>query len=64
MSAKKVSRRDLMIGAASAITSSVLPLHAVSLTGDAQTSTPPDSQQPYISRRAGWMQDHATAGAS
>jgi hypothetical protein len=57
MSPRKVSRRDLMIGTASAMAVSGLPLRA--LVGVAQTPTPPapPSQQLYIDNRAGWMQD-------
>jgi hypothetical protein len=46
MNPGKVSRRDWMIGTASALAVSLLPQ-----VGEAQSS-----QQPYNSRRAAWMQ--------
>jgi hypothetical protein len=57
MSPKKVSRRDLMIGAASTMVASALPLGALPRVGAPQASAPLDSaQQPYSgSSRASWM---------
>lgn len=61
MDYRKVSRRELMIGTASVVAASALPLRAFSPVGDAQTPAPaspvPSSQQPYLSTRTGWMQD-------
>lgn len=59
MSPRKVSRRDLMIGTASAMAASALSLHAFPPAGDASAPPGPASppQQPYFSSRAGWMQD-------
>ncbi len=62
MSLRKVSRRDLMIGTASTMVASALPLDAFPRVGAPQTSAPLDPaqppQQPYPgSSRANWMQD-------
>jgi hypothetical protein len=45
-----------MIGTASTVAASALPLRAFPLVGDMQKSASP-SQQPYLDSRAGWMQD-------
>jgi hypothetical protein len=47
MNPRKVSRRDWMIGTASALAVSLLP----------QVDEAQSAQQPYYSRRAAWMQD-------
>ena len=47
MNPRKVSRRDWMIGTASALAVSLLP----------QVDEAQSAQQPYNSRRAAWMQD-------
>jgi hypothetical protein len=61
MRPRKVSRRDWMIGTASTVAASALPLRAFPLVGDMQTPAPAESaspsQQPYLDSRAGWMQD-------
>jgi hypothetical protein len=53
MNSKKFSRRDLMIGTASAVAASALPLKAFSAEG--QAAAPAAASQP--APRAAWMQD-------
>jgi len=64
MNSKKMSRRDWMLGTASAIAVSAIPDRAFPSARDAQTANSaalapaPPSQQPYPgSSRAAWMQD-------
>lgn len=56
MGPMKVSRRNLMIGAASAMAASSLPLNALPSKPEAQASTSSQDVQPHRSRAA-WMQD-------
>jgi hypothetical protein len=65
MSARKISRREWMIGTSAAMASSALPLRAFPSASSAQMSnpspaaaTPPTQQKPNTgSGRAAWMQD-------
>ena len=61
MKARKVSRCDWMIGTASTVAASAIPLREFPLAGEMQTPAPaeavPPMHQPYLDSRAGWMQD-------
>ena len=65
MSSSKISRRQLVLGTASAVVAGTLPLRTFSLTGNPGISagqSQPPLQQPNIgSRRADWMQNERYA---